>query len=129
LVAAAPTGILKASLAITREPAMTGVNLDLLARLPLPLAQLYRRAANAKSAQERHLSAFYLWEASLKLLGCTAVAVYASGPRHDPSLVQRLHNLARPSGGTPVLPAEKIPCFSCWSLTSGEWAPMIDACC
>jgi len=78
---------------------MIPINLDLLARLPLPLAQLYRRACNAKTAQERHLSAFYLWEAALKLLGCTAVAVYASQLHHDPSLVERLQNLARPSLG------------------------------
>jgi hypothetical protein len=75
------------------------MNLDLLARLPLPLAQLYRRAHNAKTALERHLSAFYLWEAALKLLGCTAVAVYATQPTHNPSLVERLHNVARPSLG------------------------------
>src|SRR5262249_17264446 len=36
---------------------------DLVRRLPLPLAQLYRRAHNAKTALERHLTAFYLWEA------------------------------------------------------------------
>jgi WD40 repeat protein/serine/threonine protein kinase len=75
------------------------VNANLLARLPLPLAQLYRRAHNAQTAPERHLSAFYLWEAALKLLGCTAVAVYAARPKHDPSLVERLQNLARPALG------------------------------
>jgi hypothetical protein len=32
----------------------------LVARLPLPLAQLYRRAHNAKTAIERHLTAFHL---------------------------------------------------------------------
>ena len=29
-------------------------------RLPLPLAQLYRRAHNAKSPEERHHVAYYL---------------------------------------------------------------------
>ena len=48
---------------------------DLLRRLPLPLARLYRRAHNAKTPLERHLTAFYLWEAALKLLGCVAVVV------------------------------------------------------
>jgi len=67
--------------------------------LPLPLAQLYRRAHNAKTALERHLTAFYLWEAGLKLLGCTAVVAYAAGPDHDPQLSERLHNLARPALG------------------------------
>ena len=43
----------------------------LVQRLPLPLAQLYRRAHNAKSPLERHHAAYYLWEAALKLLGST----------------------------------------------------------
>src|ERR1051326_4723601 len=69
-------------------------------RLPLPLAQLYRRAHNAKSVQERHHAAFYLWEASLKLLGATAVGFYlASGKAPDAALAERLQNLARPSVG------------------------------
>jgi hypothetical protein len=33
---------------------------DLVQRLPLPLAQLYRRAHNAKTPLEQHLTAFYL---------------------------------------------------------------------
>ena len=49
-------------------PSELHVDEDLLRRLPLPLAQLYRRAHNAKSPQDRHQSAFYLWEAALKLL-------------------------------------------------------------
>ena len=51
---------------------------ELIRRLPLPLAQLYRRAHNAKTPLERHLTAFYLWEASLKLLASVAVVEYAS---------------------------------------------------
>ena len=47
-------------------------------RLPLPLAQLYRRAFNAKGARDRHDAAYYLWEATLKLLGSAAIAAYAS---------------------------------------------------
>ena len=42
---------------------------QLLQRLPLPLAQLCRRSQNAKTPLEQHLAAYYLWEASLKLLG------------------------------------------------------------
>jgi hypothetical protein len=34
------------------------VDEDLLHRLTLPLAQLYRRAHNAKTALERHLTAY-----------------------------------------------------------------------
>src|SRR5207249_2127840 len=75
------------------------VDEGLLARLPLPLAQLCRRAQNAKTPLERHLTAYYLWEASLKLLGCVAVAVYAHRRERDPQLAERLQNLARPALG------------------------------
>lgn len=47
---------------------------DLVRRLPLPLAPLYRRALNAKSALERHQAAYYLWEAELKLLSSDVAA-------------------------------------------------------
>src|SRR5262245_40088808 len=72
---------------------------ELVRRLPLPLAQLYRRAHNAKSALERHLTAFYLWEAALKLLASVAVVEYAERPDPDPQLAERLQSLARPSLG------------------------------
>src|SRR5437899_4500770 len=72
---------------------------DLIHRLPLPLAQLYRRAHNAKTPLERHLTAFYLWEAALKLLGAVAVVEYAELSDPDPLLADRLKNLARPSLG------------------------------
>jgi WD40 repeat protein/serine/threonine protein kinase len=75
------------------------VDEDLLHRLPLPLAQLYRRAQNAKTALERHLTAYYLWEAALKLLASVAVVEYAERGATDPALAERLQNLARPSLG------------------------------
>jgi hypothetical protein len=68
---------------------------DLVRRLPLPLAQLYRRAHNAKTPLERHLTAFYLWEAALKLLASTAIVEYAARGSHDPQLDERLTNLGR----------------------------------
>jgi len=68
-------------------------------RLPLPLAQLYRRAQNAKTPLDRHLTAFYLWEAALKLLGSVTIVSFAGRPDPDPQLVGRLQNLARPSLG------------------------------
>lgn len=40
---------------------------DLAHRLPLPLAQLYRRALNAKTPHDRHHHAYCLAEAALKL--------------------------------------------------------------
>jgi YD repeat-containing protein len=75
------------------------INEDLVRRLPLPLAQLYRRAHNAHGAQNRHQAAYFLWEAALKLLGCAAVAEYAARGQTDPALAERLTNLARPSVG------------------------------
>jgi serine/threonine protein kinase len=71
----------------------------LVARLPLPMAQLYRRAYNAQASLERHLAAFYLWEASLKLLGCVSVVEYARRGTPAPELAGRLQNLARPALG------------------------------
>jgi WD40 repeat protein/serine/threonine protein kinase/tetratricopeptide (TPR) repeat protein len=71
----------------------------LVHRLPLPLAQLYRRAHNAKTALERHLTAFYLWEAALKLLAAAAVVAYAEGGPADPAVAAKVRNLARPALG------------------------------
>jgi formylglycine-generating enzyme required for sulfatase activity/serine/threonine protein kinase len=71
----------------------------LIQRLPLPLAQLYRRAFNAKSALERHQAAFYLFEAGLKLLGSVCVVEYANLSEHDPALAEALENLSRPALG------------------------------
>jgi serine/threonine protein kinase/tetratricopeptide (TPR) repeat protein len=72
---------------------------ELLGRLPLPLAQLYRRAHNAKTPQERHHTAYYLWEASLKLLASVAIVEYAELGDANAELAERLHNLARPALG------------------------------
>src|SRR5437868_12388646 len=71
----------------------------LLDRLPLPLAQLYRRARNAKSPRDAHDFAYYLWEAALKLLASTAVASYRPADPPDAKIADRLRNLARPSLG------------------------------
>ena len=72
---------------------------SLVQHLPLPLAQLYRRAHNAKNPLDRHLTAYYLWEASLKLLASAAVIEYAERGRPEPELAECLQNLARPSVG------------------------------
>src|SRR5438876_9307833 len=80
-------------------PDLLPLDESLLQRLPLPLAQLYRRAHNAKTALERHLTAYYLWEAALKLLGSSAVVAYAEQSNHDPELAERLTALARPALG------------------------------
>ncbi|HVX15766.1 MAG TPA: protein kinase [Pirellulales bacterium] len=68
-------------------------------RLPLPLAQLARRAHNAHSPLERHHTAYYLWESSLKLMASVAIVEYAELGDHDPALTEKLKNLARPALG------------------------------
>ena len=55
-----------------------------------------RSAQNAKSPLERHLSAFYFWEAGLKLLGSAAIVDYAALDRSNPTLMEVLKNLGRP---------------------------------
>ena len=72
---------------------------DLIRRLPLPLAQLYRRGHNAKSPLERHQAGYYLWEASLKLLGSVAIVEFAELATADAAMTDRLKSLARPSTG------------------------------
>jgi hypothetical protein len=73
---------------------------DLLVRLPLPLAQLYRRARNAKSAQDRHHNAYYLAEAALKLSACARIgAALASGLAPRSPLARSLEDLSLPSVG------------------------------
>lgn len=71
----------------------------LFGRLPLPLAQLYRRAHNAKAVTERHHAAYYLWEASLKLLSSVVVVESMEKGLHDTGLAARLVNLERPALG------------------------------
>jgi serine/threonine protein kinase len=93
----------------------------LLQRLPLPLAKLLRRAQNSKTSLERHLAAFYLWEAGLKLLGSVAVVEFAHLREHDAEIRERLQFLARPSLGhwwefcrrlVPVFAAAEDPGFA-----------------
>src|SRR5438128_2356510 len=71
----------------------------LVQKLPLPLAQLYRRAHNEKSSLARYLTAYYLWEASLKLLAATSVVTYAGQAERAAELTEQLQNLARPALG------------------------------
>ena len=73
-------------------------------RLPLPLAQLYRRRAQYKRPdppldRPQRLCSYRLWEAPLKLLGSAAVAAAAEGGPAAPGVADRLRNLARPALG------------------------------
>lgn len=76
---------------------------DYLIRLPLPLAQLYSRAYNAKDARARHDNCFYLFEALVKLGVAPLAATYLreveqGQPRHS-ELDRLLAQLVLPSLG------------------------------
>src|SRR3990167_6920500 len=49
---------------------------EFLIRLPLPLAQLYSRAFNAKDGRSRHDNTFYLFESLIKLTAATLLGGY-----------------------------------------------------
>jgi serine/threonine protein kinase/Tfp pilus assembly protein PilF len=76
---------------------------DYLIRLPLPLAQLYQRAYNDKSAQSRHNNTFYLFEALIKLAASPIIAAYLyeveQGGARVAELDRLLVQLALPSLG------------------------------
>lgn len=77
---------------------------EYLLRLPLPLAQLYVRAFNAKDARERHDNAFYLFEALVKLLASGGTACYLEEVSQSPAariprIDRLLAQLALPSLG------------------------------
>jgi len=76
-------------------------------RLPLPLAQLYARAANAVSARNRLLSAFYLHESALKLATSIEIFRYLGRGMREKSVDRLLERLALPSTGvwSALLPA------------------------
>ncbi|MEZ4320487.1 MAG: protein kinase [Myxococcota bacterium] len=71
-----------------------------LHELPLPIAQLVRRALNAKSGLERHHNAFYLAEASLKLAATVRIGVWLEHCLEPGGRVeQTLESLVMPSLG------------------------------
>ena len=76
---------------------------EYLIRLPLPLAQLYCRARNAKDGRGRHDSCFYLFESLIKIAGMPMVACYReelkNGGEHVEALDRLLAQLALPSLG------------------------------
>ncbi len=80
-------------------PSEFGQTEDLIRRLPLPLAKLFRHATNAKSPLDQHQAAYFLWEAAVKLLAVSAVAIYAERPEHDDKVCEQLKTLSRPTLG------------------------------
>ncbi|MBI3860444.1 MAG: serine/threonine-protein kinase [Planctomycetia bacterium] len=76
---------------------------DFALQLPLPIAQLYGQASTARDARGRHDSAFYLFEAQIKLAAATAIAMYLEevegGSARSPKIDRLLQNLALPALG------------------------------
>jgi hypothetical protein len=66
---------------------------EYLLRLPLPVAQLYSRAYNAKDARSRHDNCYYLFEVLIKLSACPLTACYVQGIRRGGQRVARLDQL------------------------------------
>ena len=71
----------------------------LLRELPLPLAKLRRRSQNARGGLERHQSAFYLFEAALKLMAAAGLGALTGGKATTDLKEERLDFLLRPSLG------------------------------
>lgn len=76
---------------------------EYLITMPLPLAQLYSRAHNAKDGRGRHDNSFYLFESLIKLSGAPLVAAYheeiKQGCERSENLDRLLIQLALPSLG------------------------------
>ena len=80
-----------------------GFRRDYLLRLPLPLAQLYSRAHNAKDTRTRHDNCFYIFESLIKLSTCPLIGSYLDdlkrGKSHVKSVDKAMSHLALPSLG------------------------------
>ena len=80
-----------------------GFRRDYLLRLPLPLAQLYSRAHNAKDNRTRHDNCFYIFESLIKLSACPLIGCYIDdlkrGQPHNEAVDRALSHLALPSLG------------------------------
>ena len=80
-----------------------GFRRDYLLRLPLPLAQLYSRAHNAKDTRTRHDNCFYIFESLIKLATCPLIGSYLDdlkrGKDHNEQADRALSHLALPSLG------------------------------
>ncbi|MCG8584761.1 MAG: serine/threonine protein kinase [Pirellulales bacterium] len=90
-------------MAIATESTTVAFRREYLVELPLPLAQLYSRAYNAKQARARHDYAFYLCEALIKLLATPMAATYLDEVqkrgRHAEAVDRLLPSLRLPSLG------------------------------
>ncbi len=94
---------------------------SLAQRLPLPLSLLYLKAVDARSPIVLHQSAYYLWEAALKLQAITAIACLDQFTVDDDKLTAIVKKLSAPGIGDwwnivktllPPLAESKIEGFS-----------------
>lgn len=76
---------------------------EYLLRLPLPLAQLYSRAHNAKDTRTRHDNCYYIFESLIKFTACPLIGAYIddlkAGKPHVEPIDKALAHLALPSLG------------------------------
>jgi len=72
---------------------------DYLLKLPLPLAQLYSRAHNAKNARARHDNCYFCFEAAIKLSTAALTAAYLDRGDRNEIVDKQLSHLALPSLG------------------------------
>ncbi|MCY2961920.1 MAG: serine/threonine-protein kinase [Planctomycetota bacterium] len=88
--------------------------------LPLPVARLWRRARNAKSAKDRHDTAYFAWEVSIRL--CVAAA-----PPADPTPLARASigtwASALPKGDRPIQEASLLDAHRAWAEVVTGTAP------
>src|SRR5262245_49483773 len=99
-----PQGTHGIPVALWRPPYMIATfRRDYLLRLPLPLAQAYSRAFNAKDPYNQHNNARSLFEALLKLTAIPAIACYlhevAQGAPRVPAVDSLLGKLIKPMLG------------------------------
>jgi eukaryotic-like serine/threonine-protein kinase len=73
---------------------------QLQASLPMPVAQLVRRALKAEPGLDRHNAAFYLGEVSLKLAASMRVGRWLDVAQPGSALAKKLEALVLPSLGT-----------------------------
>jgi serine/threonine protein kinase len=89
----------------------------LVSRLPLPLAQLCLRAQDAKTPAEQLLNSFYLWEATLRLVGSVVLLEFAGRDEPLPTIAKQIAPFAQPT------------LANCWNWVSQlvPWVPESEA--
>ena len=95
--------------------------MDIISRLPLPVAQIYLRAWNAKGIVERHNHAYYLLEATIKQSASVAIQAYLSLSQRTPSVDEQIRTLGMPSAGHWVQALRSLCLFFATSLEDDSY--------